>query len=204
MIIMDESFAQRLAAAMDIRNVKQSELVEKTGITKGAISSYVSGEYVPKQTNTYKLAQALDVNPTWLMGYDVPMDKNVNVFGALNDSDIKALEKRYGKNIVEKVIDIDGNKIILHKNNTEFDRLRGELLLSHYETINPTGQDAIIKMIYFLKQLNTLGQNEAIKRVEELTYIDKYKTETPDYLQPIAAHLDGELTDEIKDFIDKF
>lgn len=30
------------------------------------------------------------------------------------------------------------------------------------------------------------------------------KKEVPEHLQTVAAHLDGELTDEVKDFIDKF
>ena len=68
------SFASRLNKAMELRNMKQSELVEKTGITKGAISQYLKGKYAPKQINTYKIAKALNVNPVWLLGKDVSME----------------------------------------------------------------------------------------------------------------------------------
>lgn len=71
---MENSFAVRLEKAMSVRGMKQVELVEITGISKGAISSYLNGEYVPKQQNTYKLSKALNVNPAWLMGKDVEMD----------------------------------------------------------------------------------------------------------------------------------
>lgn len=71
-----DSFANRLNKAMELRNIKQAELVEKTGITKGAISQYLKGEYEPKQINTYKIAKALSVNPAWLMGKDVDIDNN--------------------------------------------------------------------------------------------------------------------------------
>jgi transcriptional regulator with XRE-family HTH domain len=60
---------------MAMRNIIQSELVEKTGINKGALSSYLAGRYMPKQNNTYLLAKALDVNEAWLMGADVPMER---------------------------------------------------------------------------------------------------------------------------------
>lgn len=66
--------SQRLRQIMAIRDIKQSELIEITGISKGAMSCYLSGKYVPKQDNIYKLAKALDVNPAWLMGLDVPME----------------------------------------------------------------------------------------------------------------------------------
>ena len=66
--------SERLREIMSIRNMKQVEIIERTGISKGALSSYISGHYVPKQDNIYKLAEALNVNPAWLMGLDVPME----------------------------------------------------------------------------------------------------------------------------------
>lgn len=70
-----EKIAKRIKEAMTLRNLKQIDLVEKTGISKGALSSYLSGRYSPKQNNIYLLAKALSVNEAWLMGADVPMDK---------------------------------------------------------------------------------------------------------------------------------
>lgn len=40
--------AERLKEIMSIRDIKQSEIIEKTGINKGALSSYISGRYLPK------------------------------------------------------------------------------------------------------------------------------------------------------------
>lgn len=74
---MKESFSKRMKEAMNIRNIKQIDLVEKTGLTKSAISQYYSGKYEPKQIAVLKLAEALNVNVAWLMGYDVPMEKNI-------------------------------------------------------------------------------------------------------------------------------
>lgn len=69
------TIADRMREAMERKGIKQSELVSITGIGKSSISTYLSGEYEPKQRNIYKIAKALDVNEAWLMGEDVPMDR---------------------------------------------------------------------------------------------------------------------------------
>ena len=71
-----DTIARRLQMALDIRNMKQSDLVETTGIGKSSISTYLSGKYEPKQRNIYKMAKALNINEAWLMGEDVPMERD--------------------------------------------------------------------------------------------------------------------------------
>ncbi|WP_243124926.1 hypothetical protein [Clostridium cuniculi] len=39
----------------------------------------MSGKYTPKQNNIYLIAEALNVNEAWLMGYDVPMERTNNI-----------------------------------------------------------------------------------------------------------------------------
>jgi SOS-response transcriptional repressors (RecA-mediated autopeptidases) len=72
---MKTAFAIRLKEAMDLRKMKQVDLVEKTKIGKSAISQYLTGKFEPKQNNIYKIARALGVSEAWLMGHDVPMEK---------------------------------------------------------------------------------------------------------------------------------
>ena len=67
--------SKRIQEGMELRGLKQADLVEKTGISKSALSSYISGRYVPKQNNTFLIAKALNVNEAWLMGADVPMER---------------------------------------------------------------------------------------------------------------------------------
>lgn len=69
------TIASRLREAMAIREMKQADLVSATGIGKSSISTYLSGDYEPKQKNIYKLAEVLDVSEAWLMGEDVPMER---------------------------------------------------------------------------------------------------------------------------------
>lgn len=70
-----DSTANRIKQALRLRNMRQADLVNLTGIGKSSISTYISGEYEPKQKNIYKIAKALDVSEAWLMGLDVPMER---------------------------------------------------------------------------------------------------------------------------------
>lgn len=63
----------RIREAMHAAGKKQADLVRDTGLNRGTISRYLSGEVEPRQDATYKLAAALGVNEMWLWGYDVPM-----------------------------------------------------------------------------------------------------------------------------------
>ena len=73
-----DNFANRLKQALEIRKMKQVDLVNKTGIDKSLISNYLSGNYSAGQEKLTALADALNTSETWLMGYDVPMNENLN------------------------------------------------------------------------------------------------------------------------------
>ena len=70
-----DSIANRMKIAMSNLKISQAELVKRTGIGKSSISTYLTGEYEPKQKNLYKIALALNVNEAWLMGLYVPMER---------------------------------------------------------------------------------------------------------------------------------
>jgi transcriptional regulator with XRE-family HTH domain len=82
-----ESLSDRLREAMYIRDVSAAEISRNTNISTAAISRYLHGDYVPKQDNTYALATYLRVNPAWLMGYDVPMERKNNTTDILTDGE---------------------------------------------------------------------------------------------------------------------
>lgn len=71
-----DTFANRLKYAMTIRNIRAVDLSNKTGISKVNLSYYMSGKYEAKADGLKKLALALEVDPVWLMGYDVPMQED--------------------------------------------------------------------------------------------------------------------------------
>lgn len=68
--------SERLKEALRLRNMRQADLAEATGIDKGSISSYVSGRYKPKSERLLMMAQALSVSEMWLWGHDVPPERD--------------------------------------------------------------------------------------------------------------------------------
>lgn len=86
------SFADRLKEAMNIRGMKASEIVSISEklfnegkiikvLTKPLMSHYLKGTYEAKQDNLHTLSIILNVDEAWLMGYDVPIEKQEsNVF----------------------------------------------------------------------------------------------------------------------------
>ena len=71
------TIAERMRTAMALRGISQADIVNHTGIGKSSISTYLTGEYEPKQRNLHKIAGVLEVDPGWLMGLDVPMEPSV-------------------------------------------------------------------------------------------------------------------------------
>jgi len=73
-----DTFANRLQKAMDIRCIKKAELSRQTGISQQRLGQYALGRYEAKQSAVFTIADVLKVDPTWLMGYDMPMEPTPN------------------------------------------------------------------------------------------------------------------------------
>ena len=184
------TLAQRLREGMELRQLKQVDIIEKTGINKGALSSYISGKYEPKQNNIYLLAKALNVNEAWLMGHDVPMEKDrFNISTVIEDTPFnRALTK------------LESNESLTAE---ERQALKDELpkirksIPEAFEKISRCFDDVFEKkLLSYYTCLNSDGKIEALKRIEELTYIPRYKNETNVALN--AAHVDKNATEEEK------
>lgn len=158
-----DSFSNRLKYAITIKNIKPIELSKKTNISKTNISCYMSGKYEAKQDGVKLLADALDVDPVWLMGYDVPMEKHIyistqecnidkipilntikancdcllkeNVIGYITDEETI---KGYEKNINEYyALTVSGESMLPLLDD-------GDLVIFHKQDDIETGQTAII------------------------------------------------------------
>lgn len=118
-----DELKNRLKKALVIRDLKPVDLVEKTGIPKSAISQYMSGYAKPKQDRIYLISNALNISEAWLMGFDVPMDREeipmhlsrgeialLQKFNRLNDIGKSEAQKRIEElTLIEKY-----TKSILH------------------------------------------------------------------------------------------
>ena len=91
-----QSFSKRLKDTIEMKGISQTELSKRTGLDKSLISNYISGKYKAKSTNLFLIAKALNVSEAWLLGYDVPMEREtptINVEGGL-DSELMELFSR--------------------------------------------------------------------------------------------------------------
>ena len=77
--------SQRLNQIISVRNIRQIDIIEsakpfseKYGVklNKNDLSQYVNGKTEPGQEKLTILGLALNVNEAWLMGYDVPRERD--------------------------------------------------------------------------------------------------------------------------------
>lgn len=113
----------RLKTALSVLGLRQSELVQRCQpyckkynikMGKNDISQYVNGKVLPKQDKLVVLAEALGVNEVWLMGYDVPMNEEIQEIDEtgflemldiwLNDKDISIEIKRQAYEKIKKYL----------------------------------------------------------------------------------------------------
>lgn len=65
----------RIKEALAYRNMKQTELADSTGISKGTINNWIKQKYQPKQKSLLIMARVLNVSEMWLAGYDVQKER---------------------------------------------------------------------------------------------------------------------------------
>lgn len=101
------STSSRIKQIMQERNLKQRDILElakplckkyNIKLERNDLSQYVSGKVEPGQNKLTILSKALNVNPVWLMGYNVPMNF---------DNDIPKNE--YDKQIEKIALELGGN-----------------------------------------------------------------------------------------------
>ena len=63
----------RLNELMTALNLTQTDICKRTGIKKSAMSNYVNGRREPDREALFMISDPYNINPAWLMGYDVPM-----------------------------------------------------------------------------------------------------------------------------------
>lgn len=98
---MDKPVAEirdRLQQALKIRNKTAQDVSNRTNIPKSSISQYLSGYAKPKQDRLVLISEALNINPAWLLGYDVPIEtveskfeKIKNIINNFNEDDTEMI-----------------------------------------------------------------------------------------------------------------
>lgn len=100
---------ERLKERMDELGMRQIDLVnacqpmcQKYGnlITRPHVSQWLSGRSEPSQNKIYILAEALNVSEAWLMGYDVPKEREQS------PAEAPAPVPEKPKDLLEQLIDV--------------------------------------------------------------------------------------------------
>lgn len=79
MLTQKSTLKHRLHEALTMRNKKAVDLSRDLKIPKSAISQYLSGKSQNMDSGRlYSICRYLDVNEAWIMGFDVPMEREKN------------------------------------------------------------------------------------------------------------------------------
>lgn len=195
MCILDKlTTSQRILEIMNERNLKQRDILELTEpyckqygikLTKTDLSQYVSGKTEPGQHKLMILSLALNLNPVWLMGYNVSKEMysaTISNHEGLDDDILYAID-------------------ILAKEN-------GFVLTKFANSYQLEYNDTIVKLS---PQQITDYKNEVLKQIDFVTkgiYTSRLRSNIyplsrdhePDHLRVQAAHerTDIEVTDEMR------
>lgn len=107
-----ENTSKRLKIALSNKNLTAQELADKSGVSKASISQYVNGSHAPSNVSSSKIAPILDVNPLWLMGFDVDMNIEWNPKTQEIYVDDHVLDKKYNQLIDRMKSNKDFEEII--------------------------------------------------------------------------------------------
>lgn len=129
--------AQRLKQVMEERRMKQVDILEACKpycekynvlLKKNDLSQYVSGKVEPKQDKLSILGMALNVNEVWLMGYDVPPERD-------------AFTKQQTEDVYDTIKNTFGEQTVkLVRIFTSFNQEGQELLLENADTMEQSGK----------------------------------------------------------------
>jgi len=176
--------SQRLKQLMSERNLRQIDILALTKpycekynvkMNKSDISQYVSGKNEPSQDKLVVLGMALNVQESWLMGYDAQKerdsyeDQNVSMFDAKLDEACNLL--RDSGYLVSFSDDNQTNIIIKNTTNEILACIQDYELVNNYESLYRKG---IIKGSTLMESIETYGlPEESMKRKNAILYYEK-------------------------------
>lgn len=185
--------AERLKELMNILDIKQTDIIEKTGIPKSAMSMYISGQRAPRQNRLSLIADAYNINEAWLMGYDVPMervsDKNTDIDLTGTDTSSQMLFV-LGKLLKDGTVTIENAQT---GKQTKLSIANGEWsLLENYRTLNDIGQRKANEHVSLLTkipeyQAPDTSPSDMFLNTIELEPVHNIRRSTYTYYQRLAS-----------------
>lgn len=158
-----ETFASRLRELLDFRGITQAELSRKTGISKSSITHYLRGDWEAKQDNVYAIAYEMNISESWLMGYDVPMERT-----------------QFSKEIGHEAMDALYNAAVKKSEHEQYEMLSAgaKRIAQDFDRLDSWGKQSVRDLAD--NELNRMEQMEKDAEPEEPKVINLY-------LEPSAA-----------------
>lgn len=103
-----EEFRSRLRTALDMKNMKAIDLAKAIHVNRSTITLWLSGKTNARQDKIYQIAKYMNIDPTWLLGADVPF---TSFEKAMNQTTSKSINDE----IMSKVIKLneDNKRFVL-------------------------------------------------------------------------------------------
>lgn len=163
-------FKERLKELRKSKGLSQKQLAEKTGISVHTINSYESGRRDPNTKNLQILQDFFQVSQGFLLG-DLKSDDffkdqeviDLNLDTVLTQISILKQNMKISESYQNRVATLFLLKSLNYINNETLCR-----------TTNTLNEKDINSLFNALTLLNDKGLKEAIKRIQELTYITTY------------------------------
>lgn len=76
----------RIKELIEYLNISQIEFSRITGFDKSTVSLYVNGKREPMQDAIYIISQKFNIDPAWLLGFDVPIHRVSNIKEITSDT----------------------------------------------------------------------------------------------------------------------
>lgn len=171
--VTKEIFSKRLKKLMSDNNETTYSLGEILNLSAATISRYTDGKMAPKITTIYSMATHFNVNPVWLMGYDVK----------------KILETQNNK------IELSKEETTLLENYNKLDNEDKNKVVDYTKLLS--NQDKYKDLDNATNEISaTKEDDEFAKVLEARKKLEEYYKEKP-HLMPIASHdKEGNFTEE--------
>lgn len=189
------NFKERFKFALKFRNKTQAEISKKTQIDKASISYYLKGKYEPKNDKLNLIADALNVSPQWLMGYDTAIEKEHPIYKGVSLEEIIDEDDEFEK--IPLLGEVAAN-VPIYMNDTlnDYMTVDKKYIQSGYDyfclTIRGDSMYPILmnKDIVLVRSQSTCNSNDiAIVSVDNKTAIAKYVYKHKDKLELRPANL---------------
>ena len=208
-----ENTATRLKQIMSDTGLRQVDILAKTmpyckkydvKMNKSDLSQYCSGKTEPNQDKLFVLSLALNVNEAWLMGYDVPMERN-------NYEDQNLLKRDAILQEIEHILKLEKYTLCCEDYDSDYFLIKNQYgqtisgfydyeLLTKYEALQKKGkvtaQLLISSNAVFLKYLESLGYHIYINDSKRKLLLTLKNSET--------IHLEYDTFDNLKSQIEKY